>query len=489
MNIDTGEMNMLKRIPRSVQIQLRRRPGRSYRRFSKRATGDELISQLPPQFLRMSCDDCFDPETHQRSDVKVDINDGRPIQQAIEGKIFDIREIAFDSSSNSYVVHFQDGHKNTFSKDWIEMQISRMGGMKDLKSLSSVVSRTPWTNLQDIDLRRSFSYNCKEDMEGKEGMAFSFHDLVLSKNHEQNVDKALELLHRYGILLVSSTPVDDNGAGIAALSSVFSGAAFKTSPDTSPLAHYRHSVEQDIKPNSVPCLSDAADGPYRTLFGGVWSTNTSQMTEGTSTADSAYGNDALPLHTDMTYYRDPPGLQIFTMVSPADQGGESIFADGLAVGERMRTEYPKEFEILCRTSRRYRSIDDKTGWHLEACGPIFQTSGLNAQNNFGPILSIRHNDLDRLPPDLPPFEKNYDRFYKDLIDSHKVLDELFSSDEFRLVIGLQAGETVVVSNQRCLHGRQSFLATSSPRIVMGSYVSQDDLDSRMRWMMNGLCTF
>ncbi|GFH53937.1 trimethyllysine dioxygenase [Chaetoceros tenuissimus] len=476
-------MNMLKRIPCSL---VRRRPGRSYRHFS---TGDELISQLPPQFLRMSCDDCFDPKTHQRSDVKVDINDGRPIQQAIEGKIFDIREIVFDSSSNSYIVHFQDGHENTFSKDWVEMQISRMQGMKDLTSLSPIISRTPWTNLQDIDLRRPYSNDCEENMEGIEGMAFSFHDLVLSENHEHNVDKALELLHRYGILLVSSTPVDDNGAAIAALSSVFSGAAFKTSPDTSPLAHYRHGIEQGIKPNSVPCLGDAADGPYRTLFGGVWSTHSSQMTEGTSTADSAYGNDALPLHTDMTYYRDPPGLQIFTMVSPADQGGESIFTDGLAVGERMRKEYPKEFEILCSTSRRYRSIDDKTGWHLEACGPIFQTSSLNARNNFGPILSIRHNDLDRLP-DLPVvILKNYDTFYKDLIDSHKVLDKLLSSDEFRLVIGLQAGETVVVSNQRCLHGRQSFLATSSPRIVMGSYVSQDDLDSRMRWMMNGLCTF
>ena len=41
------------------------------------------------------------------------------------------------------------------------------------------------------------------------------------------------------------------------------------------------------------------------------------------------GTDGLPLHTDFTYVRDPPGLQVFTMRAPALVGGESVFADGL----------------------------------------------------------------------------------------------------------------------------------------------------------------
>ena len=88
-------------------------------------------------------------------------------------------------------------------------------------------------------------------------------------------------------------------------------------------------------------------------------------------------------------------------------------------------------------------------------------------------MGIRHNDLDRLP-DLPPWNvvesDSSGSFYSELDEAHDVLNCLLASDEFRLEVGLQKGETVVVANQRCLHGRKSFVTTEWPRSIMGCYV-------------------
>jgi alpha-ketoglutarate-dependent taurine dioxygenase len=99
------------------------------------------------------------------------------------------------------------------------------------------------------------------------------------------------------------------------------------------------------------------------LYGTVWSTTSGGQPEGTSIADSAYGIEGLPLHTDMTYHRDPPGLQIFTMVQPAgDGGGESIFCDGFAAADRLRKINPEAFVTLSETSRRYRGRERINTW-------------------------------------------------------------------------------------------------------------------------------
>ena len=59
----------------------------------------------------------------------------------------------------------------------------------------------------------------------------------------------------------------------------------------------------------------------------------------------------------MTYHRDPPGLQIFTMVQPAIEGGESVFVDGFAVAEELQSTDPADaFHVLSNTVRRCRNL-------------------------------------------------------------------------------------------------------------------------------------
>ncbi len=399
-----------------------------------------IVWQLPPFFLRMSSTEYYDASTKQRNDVIVHEKTGKPVKLSTVDSEQSIKSIGSNPENGNYVVEFGDGFMSEFSPEWVKLQVASIQSDPVLEhDISPVLPRIPWTNISEKEFRSL-------------PMSVSFDDLVLSPDYNLHMECSLRKLYQNGILLVTSTPTDDDGCGISAISSALSGAANKTSHESSPLMHYRYCHQNGLRPS--PTLEHRSEGPQNTLFGAVWSTHSNDSANGTSVADSAYGCSALPLHTDMTYFRDPPGLQIFTMVSPADQGGESTYADGLAVAECLREKHPKEFDVLCRTMRRYRYIDTVTGWHLEAISPVIQAidrwgPSVSGAERWGPVLRIRHNDLDRLP-DLPPLsviENNAeDEYYSELQKAHCVLDRLLGSDEFRLVVRLNPGDTVVVAN-------------------------------------------
>jgi hypothetical protein len=422
--------------------------------------------------------------------VEYNEHDGRPILTNVKhaDPKFQIQSATVTGGGRDYTIQWKDGHSSIFTKDWVNMQLNRLGlglgysmdqyaasqslgGGEEEEDSSIVPPRVPWSNLTQEALCSNKEYR----------MAFDFDDLVSTEKEEQPLKNAIQSLYQYGLLLVTSTPTDDKGAGIAALASALSGPAHKLSPSTSLLSAYQqqhnqqHEQENNHQQEHSPILLEqGTDGPQRTLYGSIWSTQSSAMADHVSTADSAYTSHALPLHTDMTYHRDPPGLQLFTMASPAVDGGESIFADGLAVAEYMRKHHVEEFNILASTPRRYHSIDPVTGWYLEGKGPVISAvdrwegwggrppkDGSNVtcesqDERYGPIVQIRHNDLDRLA-DIPPRyilqqgKEKVEEFYKDLERAHDVWDGLLSQDEFRLVVKLKPGETVVVANQvRCM---------------------------------------
>lgn len=371
------------------------------------------IEDLPLQFLRASDPANFDANTFQRKDVVFDKENGKPLITS-RTKTPPIRD--YYLHGETYKVVWEDGIVSEYETSWVKRQLDYWGKNKIKKVL--------WNNLTEDEIRNS----------GELSMDFAE---VLTVDGQA---KALKALYQFGILLVTSTPIDDRCSGsVAALASAVGGGTNKD--DTSILSNY-------LKGANYEQLEHVVDGPLRTLYGTVWSTSTSEQSEGASTADSAYGNESLPLHTDMTYIRDPPGLQIFTMVQPAASGGESIYGDGFAAAERLRSVDPTSFHILCELPRRYRCVDPNSGWHLEATGPVISL-------RYGKVVGIRHNDLDRLP-DLPPTDvEDVDEFYRALSEAHQAWDKILASDNIRLTLRLQAGETVIVANQviyQCLLG-------------------------------------
>jgi Taurine catabolism dioxygenase TauD, TfdA family len=376
------------------------------------------ILALPRHFLRAMDSSNFDPDTGQRIDVAFDANDGRPVLQQPETTPLpmlrnDVAKCTLTPAGDYYRIDWEDGHVSHYPRDWVELQLKNLPRTNNLETRPSHIDdRWPWSYLNEEYVRSSDYFSLPFDQ-------------ALT---DAGMDRALASIYKYGILLVTKTPTQDQGAGIAALASAFSGGTRKTK-ENSILANYL-----DARP--VISLPHGTDGPLRTLYGTVWSTTSSGQSAGASVADSAYGHGSLPLHTDMTYLRDPPGLQIFTMSQPALQGGQSVFGDGLFAAETLRKEDPKAFQLLSTLKRRHRSIDKDTGWHLEATGPVIQT------NDRGNVVMIRHNDLDRLP-DISVDDNCVDRVAR----AHTAWNAILARDETRLVMSLQPGDTVVVANQ------------------------------------------
>lgn len=411
-----------------------------------------IINKLPKQFLRDASITNYNPSTFQRTDIHFDNETGKPIiirnPKQNDDETYDIVNCTIvvqddeekkkekEEKKNVHIT-WSDGMISTFSMDWIENQLNRWNGTEIVPS--GVI---PWRDLSEEKVRNSSMLS----------MNFSN---VIGRSHNNNEEEeedsnegmrlALKALYQYGILLVTDTPIDDNGAGIAALGAALGGGSVKEMSSMSVLENYRRGGDDVMLPFGT-------DGPLRTLYGTVWSTSSGVQAEGASVADSAYGEDGLPLHTDMTYIQHPPGLQIFTMIQPAKEGGESVFGDGFAVAKHLKETNLDAFNTLSSTNRRYRCRDADTGWNLEATGPVIELD----QYNKNRIVRIRHNDLDRLA-DLPPKntttsteregEEEIDMFYKQLRQAHIAWDEILQNDSFRLVMKLQPGDTMIVANQ------------------------------------------
>jgi len=420
------------------------------------------IRELPARYLRAADASHYDPATLQRrssSDHGALLFDGRtgkPLSALLSKRrrrahrregAPESKEAADDGAGapaiiqecsltdgDSYRVVWTDGLVSQYSVDWVEKELKQWKG----GSTADGDARTLWSGLTEEQVRCSSSSS----------LCQTFDQVV--RGTQEGMTTALKTLYEYGILLVTHTPIHDRGAGVAALAAALGGGAIKN--DTSLWTRYNNNNNQQRQSNGRASHGDGdsgngTDGPLRTLYGTVWSTTTAGQAAGASVADSAYGHDALPLHTDMTYHRDPPGLQIFTMVQPAAKGGgESVFGDGWAVAEELRRVHPDAFDTLSQTVRRYRCVDRETGWHLEASGPVLQVD-----HNRNKVVMVRHNDLDRLP-DLPPpsattAETGVDEFYQRLEEAHAAWDELLARDETRLKIALRPGDTMVVANQ------------------------------------------
>jgi len=173
---------------------------------------------------------------------------------------------------------------------------------------------------------------------------------VTQMNSSANA-KALELLYTFGVVIITGTP--KTHSEIYRLSKSFTGPSAQ---DDEHLKDHEYNV------------FFSTSGPLRTLYGSTWATttNSSVQSDSASTADSAYSQDSLPLHTDNTYFKTPPGLQIFNMAMPAKDGsGKSTYLDGFGAAEELRRTCRDSFDCLSKTIFRYRSIDIDTGWHLE----------------------------------------------------------------------------------------------------------------------------
>ena len=79
-----------------------------------------------------------------------------------------------------------------------------------------------------------------------------------------------------------------------------------------------------------------------THYGDFWNVRTKPEAN-----NLAYTSASLGLHTDLPYYSYTPGVQLLHCIQQAGgSGGDNVFCDGFSVAERIRADFPAQFELL-----------------------------------------------------------------------------------------------------------------------------------------------
>ena len=218
-------------------------------------------------------------------------------------------------------------------------------------------------------------------------------------------------------------------------------------------------------PRNMDAVSDVTNriGYVRhTIFGGVWEFEANE-----NMADSAYTPKGLRPHTDGTYSRDAPGLQILLCVDYDATGGASIMVDGFRIATELERVAPEIYADLTRID--VTGIYKGDGVVLRAQRPIFRT------DRKGNLVQVSFNNYDRDTVTLPRDEM------RALYAGIRAFDRLANDPGFQWRYTLQVGDMLVFDNWRVLHGRGPF---QGRRKMAGSYINREDYESAVR--VNGL---
>jgi alpha-ketoglutarate-dependent taurine dioxygenase len=202
------------------------------------------------------------------------------------------------------------------------------------------------------------------------------------------------------------------------------------------------------------------------LAGRVAETNYGLVFEVRSVAQPenlAYSDLGLGLHTDNPYREPVPGFQVLHVLIASPDGGESLFGDGLAIAEHLRSTDLDAFAVLTQTAVPflYRSKDAE----LYAERPLIQLSC------DGEVTAVHYNSRSIAPLRLAAREA--ERFYS----AYRRFASLLRDPRFQLRFMLRDGDLAVFDNQRILHGRTAFSSSRYPRHLRGCYLTRDSVYS------------
>ena len=177
----------------------------------------------------------------------------------------------------------------------------------------------------------------------------------------------------------------------------------------------------------------------------------------------AYSDLGLGLHTDNPYREPVPGFQALHVLTAATDGGESLFADGLALAAQLRRDDGEAFTLLTRTPVpfKYQSKDAD----LYAERPLIQLSC------DGAVTGVHYNNRSVAPLRLAAAETQ--AFYA----AYRRFALLLREPQFQLKLAMRAGDLVLFDNQRILHGRTPFSSANSARHLRGCYLTRDSVYS------------
>jgi Taurine catabolism dioxygenase TauD, TfdA family len=159
-------------------------------------------------------------------------------------------------------------------------------------------------------------------------------------------------------------------------------------------------------------------------------------TQATEVGYAAFTSAGLVPHTDGTSLPDPPGLLLLSCQQPARHGGNTLLADAARITATLAEQSPSALRALSAPRAAYFGA---AGGYL---GPVCEPAGPGRAR-----IRLRLDDLAMFSADATaaiPLLRTMIIQYLDAID-------------------LRAGQGLLISNTRWLHGRDSY---AGPRVML-----------------------
>ena len=223
--------------------------------------------------------------------------------------------------------------------------------------------------------------------------------------------------------------------------------------------------ESPQQPNIVTKIPDLLGlGPvWETVFGSPFVVKNRKD----DSINHAYTENALPLHTDVPYYTQPPGVFLFHCILNECEGGESFYVDSFACVNEFKKQYPNEFKILCNTEVTFRDLQQD--WHLIATHPIIQLTA-----NGEDILAVYDNHAARDGFNwLSDNFKLRSQWYK----AYSLYRSFVENPSKRFIFKMNPGDLTIFDNWRVYHARNSFKGDN--RHMEGCYVEWSHVRSKI----------
>ncbi|WP_254871598.1 TauD/TfdA family dioxygenase [Pseudooceanicola sp. HF7] len=186
--------------------------------------------------------------------------------------------------------------------------------------------------------------------------------------------------------------------------------------------------------------------------------------------NTAYTAGALELHTDTPAEEFAPGIQFLHCRANSVDGGESLYADGVAVANDFRHRDPEGFRLLSTVPipffcehDTYDARSRQTVIELDAHGEV---SGLTISQHMADIFDLDQRLLDDYYPAFCRFGR------------------MLQEEKYVMHFLMKAGECMVFDNHRIVHGRAAYTATSGERMLRGCYVDRSEMRSTYRALVS-----
>ena len=170
----------------------------------------------------------------------------------------------------------------------------------------------------------------------------------------------------------------------------------------------------------------------------------------------------VPPHNDFASYSWPPSVQALHMLENECNGGESIIVDGYKVLDDLKNDCEDFFEILKTFSVPFREFDEENETYADE--PIIRL------NSSDEVVGLRYSN--QLMQMIDPRKKNLDLFYK----AYYELCKRINDGKYKSTFRLEAGNILLVSAHRVLHGRKEF-KPNGKRHLQDAYYELDNIEN------------